>query len=88
MRKAKLDRNTKETEISAVINLDGKGSYKINTGIPFFNHMLELFSKHSGIDINLKSKGDLKVDYHHTVEDIGIVLGKCIFNAVGDKSGI
>lgn len=85
---ALMNRTTKETQINIELNLDGTGKYNINTGIGFLNHMLELFSKHSLIDLNIKANGDLNVDEHHTVEDIGIVLGQAIKQALGDKKGI
>jgi len=88
MRSAKIVRKTNETSIEIKINLDGKGKSKINTGIGFLNHMFELFSKHSLIDINLNAKGDLHVDEHHTTEDTGIVLGQAIVKALGKKIGI
>ena len=88
MRIAKVNRKTKETSIEAEVNLDGKGIYKIDTGIGFLNHMLEQLSKHSLIDINLNAKGDLHIDLHHTTEDSGIVLGEAIAKALGDKKGI
>lgn len=88
MRKAVVDRKTKETEISLELNLDGRGNYEISTGIGFFDHMLELFSKHSLIDIKLMVKGDLEVDCHHSVEDTGIVLGQAVKEALGDKMSI
>lgn len=88
MRQADVQRVTSETEIYVSIDLDGSGIYEIDTGIGFFNHMLELFSKHSGIDIKLKVKGDTHIDFHHTVEDVGIVLGNGILQALGDKRGI
>jgi imidazoleglycerol-phosphate dehydratase len=88
MRIAKVNRKTKETSIEAEVNLDGKGIYKIETGIGFLNHMLEQLSKHSLVDINLKAKGDLHIDLHHTTEDSGIVLGEAIAKALGDKKGI
>ena len=88
MRIAKVIRKTKETSIEAEINLDGKGIYKIDTGIGFLNHMLEQLSKHSLVDINLKAKGDLHIDLHHTTEDSGIVIGEAIAKALGDKKGI
>lgn len=81
-------RKTKETDITIKFNLDGNGVSRIDTGIAFLDHMLELFSKHGSFDLDLKAKGDIEVDYHHTVEDIGIVLGECIKNALGDKRGI
>ena len=87
-RKSKIERNTTETQISVEVNLDGTGSYDVDTGIGFLNHMIELFSKHSLIDINLKATGDLEKDDHHTIEDIGIVLGQAIAEALGDKRGI
>ncbi|MCL2370720.1 MAG: imidazoleglycerol-phosphate dehydratase HisB [Firmicutes bacterium] len=88
MRKAKITRGTKETQIELEINLDGKGIREIATGIGFFDHMLDLFAVHGGFDLKVKCKGDIDVDGHHTVEDIGIVLGQAIAKAVGDKNGI
>ena len=88
MRIAKVNRKTKETSIEAEVNLDGKGVYKIDTGIGFLNHMIEQLSKHSLVDINLKAKGDLHIDLHHTTEDSGIVIGEAIAKALGDKKGI
>jgi imidazoleglycerol-phosphate dehydratase len=88
MRIAKVNRKTKETSIEAEVNLDGKGVYKIDTGIGFLNHMLEQLSKHSLMDISLNAKGDLHIDLHHTTEDSGIVLGEAIAKALGDKKGI
>ena len=88
MRIAKVNRKTKETSIEAEVNLDGTGIYKIDTGIGFLNHMLEQLSKHSLVDINLKAKGDLHIDLHHTTEDSGIVIGEAIAKALGDKKGI
>lgn len=88
MRIAKINRKTKETSIETEINLDGTGIYKIDTGIGFLNHMLEQLSKHSLVDINLKAKGDLHIDLHHTTEDSGIVIGEAIAKALGDKKGI
>ncbi len=88
MRIAKVNRKTKETSIEAEINLDGTGIYKIDTGIGFLNHMLEQLSKHSLVDINLKAKGDLHIDLHHTTEDSGIVIGEAIAKALGEKKGI
>jgi imidazoleglycerol-phosphate dehydratase len=87
-RTAKVVRKTKETDITISLNLDGEGTYSIETGLPFFNHMLELFSKHSLIDLNLQAKGDLAVDYHHTVEDVGLALGEALNQALGDRKGI
>lgn len=88
MRKATVQRITKETKITISVNLDGVGKYKINTGIGFFNHMLEQLSCHSLIDIELEAIGDLHIDFHHTVEDCGIALGEAIKKALGDKIGI
>ena len=88
MRVAKINRKTEETAIEAEVNLDGKGIYKIDVGIGFLNHMLEQLSKHSLVDINLKAKGDLHIDLHHTTEDSGIVVGEAIAKALGDKKGI
>jgi len=88
MRITKVNRKTKETSIEAEVNLDGKGVYKIDTGIGFLNHMLEQLSKHSLVDINLRAKGDLHIDLHHTTEDSGIVIGEAIAKALGDKKGI
>ena len=88
MREFTFKRDTKETKISLKINLDGSGVNKIDTGIAFFDHMLQQISTHSLIDLELKCNGDLKVDMHHTVEDVGIALGESIKNALGDKKGI
>lgn len=88
MRKAKIDRKTKETEISISLNLDGNGIITIDTGIPFFDHMLTSFAKHSLIDLDIKAKGDIEIDFHHTIEDTGIVLGQAIKSALGNKKGI
>ena len=88
MRTSTIKRNTEETKIELTLNLDGKGENKIDTGCGFFDHMLTLFSKHSKIDLDVTCKGDVNVDYHHTVEDIGIVLGKALLEALGDKKGI
>ena len=88
MRKASESRKTKETDISISLNLDGTGNSSVTTGIPFFDHMLISFSKHSGIDLDLKAIGDIEIDFHHTIEDTGIVLGKAIKNALGNKKGI
>ena len=87
-RTAEIARQTKETDIKVSINLDGKGENNIDTGIGFFDHMLTALSKHSGIDMNISCKGDLQVDAHHSVEDVGIVLGKAFNEAIGDKAGI
>lgn len=88
MRKAKVERKTKETDIAAEINLDGSGKYSINTSIPFLDHMLSLMCRHGLFDAKLKAKGDIEIDYHHTVEDVGIVLGKAIKQALGDMKSI
>jgi imidazoleglycerol-phosphate dehydratase len=87
-RKASIDRQTKETKITASVNLDGTGAYDIATGIGFLDHMLEQLARHSLVDITLKAKGDLHIDFHHTTEDSGIVLGQAIAKALGDKQGI
>lgn len=87
-REAQISRKTKETDITCILNLDGRGESQIATGIGFFDHMLEGFSKHGFFDLTLKCKGDLIVDGHHTVEDTGIVLGEAIREALGDKKGI
>lgn len=88
MRTSSQSRKTAETAIELSLNLDGSGQCNINTGIPFFDHMLTLFSRHSQIDLDVKVDGDVEVDFHHTVEDTGIVLGECIKDALGDKNGI
>ena len=87
-RKAKIERRTKETQITAEIDLDGTGAYDISTGIGFLDHMLEQLARHGLIDIELKAKGDLHIDFHHTAEDSGIVLGQAVAKALGDKVGI
>ncbi|MDA5194597.1 imidazoleglycerol-phosphate dehydratase HisB [Govanella unica] len=88
MRQATVARKTKETEISATVNLDGSGIYDVSTGIGFLDHMLEQLSRHSLIDISLRAKGDLHIDYHHTTEDAGIVIGEAVAQALGDLKGI
>jgi imidazoleglycerol-phosphate dehydratase len=88
VRKAHIHRPTKETDIRASLNIDGHGRYKISTGIHFFDHMLELFAYHGGFDLELTANGDLEVDQHHTVEDVGIVLGQAFDKALGNKKGI
>lgn len=88
MRTASIERNTRETKIRLDLNLDGSGEGSINTGIGFFDHMLELLKKHALIDLSVKAEGDLDVDYHHTVEDVGLVLGQAIDRALGDRRGI
>lgn len=87
-RVAKIKRETAETTISLKIDLDGKGSSSIGTGIPFFDHMLTLFARHGLFDLDVRAEGDVEVDYHHTVEDVGIVLGEALRKAVGEKKGI
>ncbi len=88
MRKAEIKRDTKETGISLSLDLDGSGEGEIDTGIGFLNHMLELFKKHALVDLSVTAKGDVDVDYHHTVEDVGLVLGKAIDEALGDRKGL
>ena len=88
MRNSKVNRKTKETNISCEINIDGTGQNKISTGIGFFDHMLEIFSHHSLIDLKLKADGDIHVDFHHTVEDAAYVLAEAINKAIGEKRGI
>ena len=88
MRKATIERNTKETRIKASLKIEGRGLYNISTGIRFLDHMLELFAKHGGFDLTLNCDGDLDVDQHHTVEDTGIVLGALFAQALGDRKGI
>ena len=87
-RTATLARNTTETKISLRLNIDGQGAYQVSTGIRFFDHMLELFTRHGGFDLQLNCMGDLDVDQHHTVEDVGIALGEAFADALGDKKGI
>jgi len=87
-RKAQIKRATKETQIELKLNVDGTGKSKISTGIPFFDHMLTLFAKHAVMDLQLKCRGDLEVDAHHTVEDCGIALGQAFVQALGDKAGL
>ena len=87
-RRCNFVRNTRETQISVRLNLDGHGVASVNTGVPFLNHMLELLARHSLCDFQIKAKGDLEVDYHHLVEDLGIALGGAIRQALGDKKGI
>jgi imidazoleglycerol-phosphate dehydratase len=88
MRRASIQRVTKETDIRAALVIEGRGRYKVSTGIRFFDHMLELFTHHGGFDLDLRAKGDLDVDQHHTVEDVGIVLGQLFDKALGAKRGI
>ena len=87
-RGAAFDRRTKETDIRGRLIIDGQGRYEVSTGIRFFDHMLELFTRHGGFDLTLTCKGDLDVDQHHTVEDVGIVLGESVLKALGDRKGI
>jgi imidazoleglycerol-phosphate dehydratase len=87
-RVAKINRKTKETQIVLRLNLDGRGQSQIATGIPFFDHMLDLVARHGGFDLELDAKGDLEVDQHHTVEDVGIALGDAVTTALGSKHGI
>lgn len=88
MRTATIKRKTKETDIAVSVNLDGKGVSDVATGIGFFDHMLDLLARHSGIDITVKAQGDLHVDHHHTTEDVGIALGQAVKQALGDMAGI
>jgi len=88
MRSASIERNTKETQIRGRLAIEGRGRYEVSTGIRFFDHMLELFTRHGGFDLKLKAIGDLDVDQHHTVEDVGIVLGQLFSKALGDRRGI
>ena len=87
-RMAQLSRKTNETDVYVSLNLDGSGTYEIDTGIPFFDHMLEQLSRHSGFDLVVKARGDIQVDLHHTLEDVGIVLGKVLYECTRDKTGI
>jgi imidazoleglycerol-phosphate dehydratase len=87
-RTSKIDRKTNETKISLSLNLDGKGVRSISTGIGFFDHMLDLLAKHALFDLNIKAEGDINVDYHHTVEDVGICMGQAFKEALGDKTSI
>ncbi len=88
MRKARIERKTKETSILVDLNIDGKGETEVETGLPFLNHMLEILGRHANFDLLLKAEGDLEVDAHHTVEDIGIVLGQALKKALGNREGI
>ncbi|HZQ90163.1 MAG TPA: imidazoleglycerol-phosphate dehydratase HisB [Terriglobales bacterium] len=87
-RRARLHRKTNETDIRVTLALDGRGRYRVRTGIRFFDHMLELFARHGGFDLEVEARGDLDVDQHHTVEDVGIALGEAFAAALGDKRGI
>ena len=88
MRTAEVTRNTKETQIRVKLNLDGKGVAKLSTGLPFFEHMLEQVARHALLDLEIEAKGDLHIDGHHTVEDVGITLGQAFARAIGDKAGV
>jgi len=88
VRRAVMTRKTTETQIALTLNLDGKGRYDVTTGIRFFDHMLELLTRHGGFDLKLHATGDLDVDQHHTVEDVGIALGEAVSSALGDRRGI
>lgn len=88
MRTATIERNTRETQIKGTLRIEGRGRYTIATGVRFLDHMLELFAKHGGFDLNLQAAGDLDVDQHHTVEDVGIVLGQLFAAALGDRRGV
>ncbi len=88
MRKASVERKTRETEISVSLDLDGRGTYDVQTGIGFLDHMLESFSKHSSIDLKVRAKGDTHIDFHHTTEDTGIVIGLAVAKALGERTGI
>jgi imidazoleglycerol-phosphate dehydratase len=88
VRRARIDRRTSETSIALTLNLDGRGRYEVSTGIRFFDHMLELFARHGAFDLSLEARGDLDVDQHHTVEDVGIALGEAVSQALGTRRGI
>ncbi len=88
MRQARVERKTKETEVTVQLNIDGTGSSKVQTPIPYFSHMLEAWSKHGLMDLAIEAQGDVEVDIHHTVEDVGIVLGQALRQALGDKKGV
>ena len=88
MRKAEIQRDTKETQVKVAVDLDGRGESKLASGIPFLDHMLDQLARHGGLDLEVKAKGDLDIDAHHTVEDIGITLGMAVAKALGDKKGI
>jgi imidazoleglycerol-phosphate dehydratase len=87
-RVTRFDRQTTETQITGALTIDGRGRYDVRTGIRFFDHMLELFTRHGGFDLTLAATGDLDVDQHHTIEDVGIVLGEAVLKALGDRKGI
>jgi len=88
MRKAEVQRDTKETQVFVALDLDGRGDSRLESGIPFLDHMLDQIARHGGIDLTVRAKGDLEIDAHHTVEDIGITLGMALAKALGDKKGI
>lgn len=88
MRRSEVTRTTRETDITVALELDGEGKSSVDTGIPFMNHMLELFAKHGFFNLEVRAKGDIEVDYHHTMEDLGLVLGQALAEALGDKAGI
>ena len=88
MRKAEVQRDTKETQVFVALDLDGRGESSLDSGIPFLDHMLDQIARHGGIDLTVRAKGDLEIDAHHTVEDIGITLGMALAKALGDKKGI
>ena len=88
MRKAEIQRDTKETQVKVAVDLDGRGEARLASGIPFLDHMLDQLARHGGLDLEVKAKGDLEIDAHHTVEDIGITLGMAFAKALGDKKGI
>ena len=88
MRKAEIQRDTKETQVFVAVDLDGRGESKLSSGIPFLDHMLDQLARHGGLDLEVRAKGDLEIDAHHTVEDIGITLGQALAKAIGDKKGI
>jgi imidazoleglycerol-phosphate dehydratase len=87
-RAAEVERKTRETKVTVFIDLDGRGGYQVDTGIPFFDHMLSLMCRHGDLEARIEARGDLEVDFHHTVEDVGITLGKALAEALGDKKGI
>ncbi len=88
MRKAQIQRDTKETQVQVSVDLDGRGEARLASGIPFLDHMLDQLARHGGLDLEVKAKGDLEIDAHHTVEDIGITLGMAVAKALGDRKGI
>src|SRR5512139_2573751 len=87
-RKAHVARKTKETDITVTLQLDGSGTARVDTGVPFLNHMLDAFARHGFFDLTVQARGDLDIDQHHTVEDVGLVLGQALKEALGDKAGI